>query len=129
MGSGAVLRARPRTAHRLLSRVARERPYDEFPPRPFDGLPIAARDPEVLGTLLGALSDPAVRASLIDDFERQVLFAWSPEDQVFPLANAQRYAGDLHDGRVALIEDAYSFTPEDRPEALAETIARFAAGE
>jgi pimeloyl-ACP methyl ester carboxylesterase len=38
-----------------------ETPYDEFPPPPFDGLPAAARDPEVLGQLLGALEDPEVR--------------------------------------------------------------------
>lgn len=40
-----------------------ETPYDEWPPVPFDGLPEAARDPEVLGQLLGALEDPAVRAA------------------------------------------------------------------
>jgi pimeloyl-ACP methyl ester carboxylesterase len=40
-----------------------ETPYDEWPPAPFDGLPEAARDLEVLGRLLGALEDPAVRAS------------------------------------------------------------------
>ncbi|HSR93709.1 MAG TPA: alpha/beta fold hydrolase, partial [Solirubrobacterales bacterium] len=40
-----------------------ETPYDEWPPSPFDGLPIAARDPEVLGRLLGALEDPAIRAT------------------------------------------------------------------
>lgn len=40
-----------------------ETPYDEWPPAPFDGLPEAARDLEVLGQLLAALEDPAVRAS------------------------------------------------------------------
>jgi len=40
-----------------------ETPYDEWPPAPFDGLPEAARDPEVLGQLLAALEDPAVRAT------------------------------------------------------------------
>ncbi len=40
-----------------------ETPYDEWPPAPFDGLPEAARDPEVLGQLLAALEDPAVRAA------------------------------------------------------------------
>jgi pimeloyl-ACP methyl ester carboxylesterase len=39
-----------------------ETPYDEWPPAPFDGLPEAARDPEALGQLLGALEDPAVRS-------------------------------------------------------------------
>lgn len=40
-----------------------ETPYDEWPPAPFDGLPEAARDPKVLGQLLGALEDPAVRVT------------------------------------------------------------------
>jgi pimeloyl-ACP methyl ester carboxylesterase len=65
-------------------------------------------------------------ARLIDCFTRPVLLAWSPEDRVFPSANAQRYADALTDGRVALVEDAYSFTPEDQPGRLAEEIARFA---
>ena len=62
---------------------------------------------------------------LIAEFERPVLFAWSPEDQVFAPADAKRYAEALTDGRLALIENAYSFTPEDQPERLAEEIARF----
>ena len=62
---------------------------------------------------------------LIADFDRPVLFAWGPEDRVFPLANAQRYAGELADGRVAKIADAYSFTPEDQPQRLATAIADF----
>ncbi|HEY2719869.1 MAG TPA: alpha/beta hydrolase [Solirubrobacteraceae bacterium] len=157
-----------------------ETPYDEFPPPPFDGLPAAARDVETLGTLLGALRDPAVRVTppaygllikhpiepavsdsyalpclydagvlsdtskvmssaqsapvhaagkkLIAEFERPVLFAWGTEDQVFPIAHAERYAEQLRDGRVEPIADAYSFTPEDQPEALATAIARFVAG-
>ncbi|HTA06120.1 MAG TPA: alpha/beta hydrolase [Solirubrobacteraceae bacterium] len=156
-----------------------ETPYDEFPPPPFDGLPTAARDVQTLGTLLGALRDPAVRESppaygllikhpieqtvsdsyalpclhdagvladtskvmssaesapvhaagqrLIAEFGRPVLFAWGTEDQVFPIAHAQRYAEQLCDGRVELIADAYSFTPEDQPDALASAIAQFAS--
>jgi len=62
---------------------------------------------------------------LIAEFERPVLLAWGPEDQVFAVADAKRYAEALTDARVVLIEDAYSFTPEDQPERLAEEIARF----
>ena len=40
-----------------------ETPYDEWPPPPFDGLPAAAADPAILGQLLGALEDPAIRAT------------------------------------------------------------------
>jgi pimeloyl-ACP methyl ester carboxylesterase len=64
---------------------------------------------------------------LIAEFERPVLLAWSPEDQVFAAADARRYAKALTDGRLALIDDAYSFTPEDQPERLAEEIDRFIA--
>jgi pimeloyl-ACP methyl ester carboxylesterase len=54
------------------------------------------------------------------------MLAWSPEDQVFAPADAKRYAGALRDGRVVLIEDAYSFTPEDQPDRLAQEISAFA---
>jgi pimeloyl-ACP methyl ester carboxylesterase len=63
---------------------------------------------------------------LIADFKRPVLFAWSPEDQVFAPADAQRYSEALSDARIVFIEDAYSFTPEDQPDQLAEEIAKFA---
>jgi pimeloyl-ACP methyl ester carboxylesterase len=155
-----------------------ETPYDEFPPAPFDGLPAAARDPETLGALLGALRDPEVRrlpaaygllikqpleervsdsyalpclhdpdilrdtakvmssaetspvhragARLVESFSERALLAWSPEDMVFPPENARRYANALPDARLELIADAYSFTPEDQPDALARALARFA---
>jgi pimeloyl-ACP methyl ester carboxylesterase len=64
---------------------------------------------------------------LIATFTGPVLFAWGPEDQVFALDHAQRYAAELADGRVTLIPDAYSFTPEDQPLLLAEAIADFCA--
>jgi pimeloyl-ACP methyl ester carboxylesterase len=155
-----------------------ETPYDEWPPPPFDGLPAAARDPEMLGQLLGALEDPAIRATppayglllkhpvepevsdsyalpasrdqgvlhdvakamaststapvraagehLIANSELPVRLIWSSEDEVFPLAHAERYASALKRGELVQIDDAYSFTPEDCPEALAEAICRFA---
>jgi pimeloyl-ACP methyl ester carboxylesterase len=76
-----------------------------------------------------ASSEPVHAAGqrLIDTFDRPVLFAWGPDDQVFPLANARRYAGELAAGQVALIPDAFSFTPEDQPQRLATAIAEFCA--
>jgi pimeloyl-ACP methyl ester carboxylesterase len=62
---------------------------------------------------------------LISSFERPVLFAWGSEDQVFPLAHAERYATELSDGHVIVIHNAYSFTPEDQPLRLADAISRF----
>jgi pimeloyl-ACP methyl ester carboxylesterase len=90
-------------------------------------------DPEVLRDTAKAMSTAAsapVHAAgrrLLAGFDRPVLFAWGPEDRVFPLANAQRYAGELANGRVTLIPDAYSFTPEDQPRRLAAAIAEFCA--
>ncbi len=155
-----------------------ETPYDEWPPPPFDGLPTAARDPEMLGQLLGALEDPAIRATppayglllkhpvepevsdsyalpasrdqgvlhdvakamaststapvrtagerLIATSELPVRLIWSSEDEVFPIAHAERYASALKRGELVRIDDAYSFTPEDQPDAVAEAIRGFA---
>jgi pimeloyl-ACP methyl ester carboxylesterase len=169
---------------RIDERVSRlvltpcETPYDEWPPPPFDGLPAAARDPELLGQLLGALEDLAIRATppayglllkrpveievsdsyalpasrdkgvlrdvakamaststapvraagehLIASSDLPVQLIWSSEDEVFPLAHAERYAEALRDARLVSIDDAFSFTPEDRPEAVAEAIREFA---
>jgi pimeloyl-ACP methyl ester carboxylesterase len=90
-------------------------------------------DPEILRDAAKVMSTArsapvhAAGSQLISDFARPVLLAWGPEDQVFSLSSAQRYAEELTDGRVALIEDAYSFTPEDQPGRLAEEIIRFAS--
>ncbi len=169
---------------RIGKRVSRlvltscETPYDEWPPPPFDGLPAAARDPELLGQLLGALEDPAIRATppayglllkrpveakvsdsyalpasrdkgvlhdvakamasastapvreagehLIASSDLPVRLIWSGEDKVFPIAHAERYAGALKQGELVRIDDAFSFTPEDRPDAVAEAIREFA---
>jgi pimeloyl-ACP methyl ester carboxylesterase len=89
--------------------------------------PAILRDAAKVMSTATSASVHAAGAQLIDHFSRPVLFAWSPEDRVFALANAQRYADALADGRVALIEDSYSFTPEDQPERLAEEIVRFAS--
>jgi pimeloyl-ACP methyl ester carboxylesterase len=152
-----------------------ETPYDEWPPAPFDGLPEAARDPEVLGQLLAALEDPDVRAApeayglllkrpteasdsyalpasrdpgvlhdvakamasattapvraageaLIAHWQLPTLLVWSEEDEVFPVAHAARYAGELAKARLVRIADSYSFTPEDQPEAVATAIRSF----
>lgn len=63
---------------------------------------------------------------LIGRFEKPVLFAWGTEDRVFPIANARRYARALTNASVVPIADAYPFTPEDQPQALAAAIREFA---
>jgi pimeloyl-ACP methyl ester carboxylesterase len=172
-------------SERLGERVSRlvltscETPYDEWPPKPFDGLPAAANDPGALGQLLAALEDPAVRAApvaygllakhplepeasdsyalpasrdegvlrdvakamssastapvraagehLIAHSDLPTLLIWSSEDEVFPLAHAERYAAALRNGSLVQIEDSFSFTPEDQPAAVAAAIRSFAA--
>jgi pimeloyl-ACP methyl ester carboxylesterase len=89
-------------------------------------------DPAVLHdtcrVMRAAASAPVHAAGrrLIAEWRKPVLFAWSPEDRVFPIAHAERYAAALADGRLVRIDDAYSFTPEDQPERLAAAIRGFA---
>ena len=56
-----------------------------------------------------------------------MLLIWSSEDDVFPLAQAERYAEELKNARLVRIDDAYGFTPEDQPEAVAAALRDFAA--
>lgn len=176
----ALARHSEQIAGRVLGLILTscETPYDEWPPPPFDGLPAAARDPQVLAGLLQALEDPTIRAAppayglllkhpiepevsdsyalpatrqegvlrdvakamvsastapvreagerLIAASELPTLLIWSREDEVFPLEHAERYARELKHGQLVLIEDAYSFTPEDQPAAVAAAIGSFA---
>jgi pimeloyl-ACP methyl ester carboxylesterase len=80
--------------------------------------------------VMSGASTEAVRqagACLIESWRKPTLLVWSDEDPVFPLAHACRYAAELADARLVEIEDSFSFTPEDRPDALAAAIAGFAA--
>jgi pimeloyl-ACP methyl ester carboxylesterase len=92
------------------------------------------RDPATLhdtAKVMAGASTAAVRAAgatLVSEWRRPVLLAWSSEDPVFPIEHARRYAGELPSARLVELEDSYSFTPEDQPLALAEAIAGFAAG-
>jgi pimeloyl-ACP methyl ester carboxylesterase len=96
--------------------------------------------------LLPSLVDPAVRAELrrflpamhprhtreaadrLSGFVRPALIAWSADDRFFPREHAEELARTLPQGRLAWIEDSYTFSPEDRPDRLAELIADFADG-
>ena len=87
-------------------------------------------NPDVLRDTAKAMSSArsapvhAAGAQLIAAFDGPVVFAWGPEDQVFPIAHAQRYADALAHAEVVEIPNAYSFTPEDQPGALADAIRR-----
>ena len=69
----------------------------------------------------------AAGARLVEAWARPSLLIWSDEDPVFPLDNARRYAAELANAELVEIDDSYSFTPEDRPDAVAAAIAAFAA--
>jgi pimeloyl-ACP methyl ester carboxylesterase len=58
-------------------------------------------------------------------FDRPVLIAWSTEDRFFPPAHAERLARLIPNATLEWIEGARTFSPEDRPERLAELIRAF----
>ncbi|WP_327113919.1 alpha/beta hydrolase [Nocardia sp. NBC_01730] len=64
-------------------------------------------------------------ASHFADIDIPVLLAWAREDRIFPLSFAERLAGDLPNATLKLIDDSYTFLPEDQPELLTESILEF----
>jgi pimeloyl-ACP methyl ester carboxylesterase len=73
--------------------------------------------------------DPAVTldaAARLSAFDRPALVAWAKEDRFFPDEHARRLAEILPDARLELIEDCWSFVPEDQPARLAELLEDFA---
>lgn len=104
--------------------------------RPIDG---AAED----SYLLPSMEDGAIRtdgrafvkgsdvaqtnaaADRLPRFDKPALIAWSKDDRVFPVADAHKLAADLPNGRIELVEDAYTFSMEDNPDQLAELVAGF----
>ena len=60
---------------------------------------------------------------LVANFDRPVMFVWCAEDRTFPVSHAYRYAAELRQATVVLVEDSFSFTPEDNPAALASAIS------
>ena len=92
-----------------------------------------AEDPEVrkdVAVVISTASTAALRAAsrvLVDGPGLPTLLVWSSEDAVFPVAHAQAYAEALPQAELVVIDDALTFTPEDRPDAVADAIKRFAA--
>ena len=58
-------------------------------------------------------------------FERPALIAWSAEDRFVPPEHGERLAKIIPDARFEAIEGARTFSPEDRPDRLAELIGAF----
>jgi pimeloyl-ACP methyl ester carboxylesterase len=73
--------------------------------------------------------DPAYTldaAAKLAGWEKPALIAWSANDRFFPRAHAERLATLIPGARLEWIEGARTFSPEDRPERLAELIGAFA---
>ena len=94
--------------------------------------------------LLPALTDGGVRRDLrkviagldkrhtlaaaekLPGFDRPAVIAFSREDRFFPARHAERLAALLPGARLEWIEDARTFSPEDRPDRVAELVRSLA---
>jgi pimeloyl-ACP methyl ester carboxylesterase len=65
-------------------------------------------------------------AAKLTGWDRPALIAWSADDRFFPPAHAERLARIIPGARLEWVEGARTFSPEDRPERLAELIGAFA---
>lgn len=54
-----------------------------------------------------------------------ILLTWAPGDKFFPLAFAERLAGEAGNAKIVRIPNSSTFVPLDQPERLAEEIAGF----
>lgn len=50
---------------------------------------------------------------------------WARQDRLFPVALAERLVRDLPNATLDLVDDSYTFLPEDQPELLAQRILEF----
>ncbi|MBL1075394.1 alpha/beta hydrolase [Nocardia sp. 2] len=64
-------------------------------------------------------------ATHFPEIDIPVLVAWAREDRLFPVALAERLARELPGATLRLIDDSYTFLPEDQPELLTEAILEF----
>jgi pimeloyl-ACP methyl ester carboxylesterase len=58
-------------------------------------------------------------------FTKPVLLVWASEDRLFPLRLGTRLAADLPNATLTVIDDSYTFVPEDQPQLLTERILEF----
>ena len=91
---------------------------------PLARAPWARRD---LGKFLRGISPRLTRSAAqhFADSAAPVLILWSRDDRLLPLRLGLRLASDLPRSRLALVTDAYTFSPVDAPEAVAQAIDRF----
>ena len=65
-------------------------------------------------------------ATKLTGWEKPALIAWSAEDRFFPREHGERLAKLMPGARLEWIEGARTFSPEDRPERLADLVRDFA---
>ena len=70
-------------------------------------------------------ADTQDAAEKLAKFDRPTLIAWASEDKFFPVDHARRLAAIIPGARLELIDDSYSFVPEDQPDRLAELVREF----
>lgn len=58
-------------------------------------------------------------------FTRPVLVVWAREDQMMPLAHADRLVELFPDATKVIIDDSWTLIPEDQPETMADVLRRF----
>ena len=76
--------------------------------------------------LLGVDTSQTLEAAeKLRSFDRPTLIAWSREDKFFPAQYGEKLAKTIPNARLEWIDDAYTFSPEDQPERLAELIRGF----
>jgi pimeloyl-ACP methyl ester carboxylesterase len=64
-------------------------------------------------------------AERLGSFDKPTLIAWSADDKLFPRSDAERLAEAFPQARLEWIEGARTFSAEDRPDRVAESIASF----
>lgn len=64
-------------------------------------------------------------AEKLKTFDKPTLLVWAKEEKFFPPEMARRLASNMPAARLELIEDSYTFIPEDQPEKLAQLIGDF----
>jgi pimeloyl-ACP methyl ester carboxylesterase len=64
-------------------------------------------------------------AQKLSAFHKRTLFAWAPEDRVFPIRYAEKLAAAMPRASLARIDDSFALIPEDQPVRLAAAIADF----
>jgi pimeloyl-ACP methyl ester carboxylesterase len=69
--------------------------------------------------------DTLAAAARFAEFAGAVRVVWAREDRFFPVAHAERLAAAFGRARLVLVDDAYTFIPEDQPQRLAQLIAEF----